>query len=169
MPFNAQATLWREESFWALYLPLTVHGRVSDIWRSYVFQALSKSTQQLVALHEPVVEHLRGKHKNLADFDSEIPLYEKTEALVQFVRTYRCPYSSLPSCVLDLYKELYSRDYIEENDIAGVHAWLKEISQFYIKFPSIQCYSQDQVISKHLYISASSNPPLAINLSLCLR
>ena len=34
-PYNAQATLHFYEAFWALYLPVTVAGRVSDIWRSY--------------------------------------------------------------------------------------------------------------------------------------
>jgi len=45
-PFNAQATLfaWRD-MLWALYLPVTVHGRVSDIWRSYFVQRLAGSTR----------------------------------------------------------------------------------------------------------------------------
>ena len=37
-PYNAQATLHFYNSFWALYLPVTVAGRVSDIWRSYFSQ-----------------------------------------------------------------------------------------------------------------------------------
>ena len=41
-PFNAQATLHFYPAFWALYLPISVSGRVSDIWRSYVGQAFFK-------------------------------------------------------------------------------------------------------------------------------
>ena len=37
-PFNAQSTLWAYSGFWGLLLPISVHGRVSDIWRSYVVQ-----------------------------------------------------------------------------------------------------------------------------------
>lgn len=37
-PFKAQATMWYE--LWMLYLPMSVHGRVSDIWRSYMAQRL---------------------------------------------------------------------------------------------------------------------------------
>jgi hypothetical protein len=37
-PFNAQATVVLEGAFWGLLLPATVHGRVSDIWRSYVLE-----------------------------------------------------------------------------------------------------------------------------------
>ena len=34
-PYNAQATLHMHGALWTLLLPVTVHGRVSDIWRSY--------------------------------------------------------------------------------------------------------------------------------------
>jgi hypothetical protein len=42
-PYNAQATLHFYDAFWALYLPVTVAGRVSDIWRSYFTQSLFSS------------------------------------------------------------------------------------------------------------------------------
>ena len=31
-PYNAQATLHEACAFWGMLLPVTVHGRVSDIW-----------------------------------------------------------------------------------------------------------------------------------------
>jgi len=37
-PYNAQATLHLSPSFLGLLLPITVKGRVSDIWRSYFTQ-----------------------------------------------------------------------------------------------------------------------------------
>lgn len=39
-----QATLHFPPAFWGMLLPVTVHGRVSDIWRSYFTQALLPST-----------------------------------------------------------------------------------------------------------------------------
>jgi hypothetical protein len=33
-PYNAQATIHMQQAHWALRLPFTVPGRVSDIWRS---------------------------------------------------------------------------------------------------------------------------------------
>ena len=38
--YNAQATLHMQATLWALMLPVTVHGRVSDIWRGYVVQRI---------------------------------------------------------------------------------------------------------------------------------
>jgi hypothetical protein len=31
-PYNAQATLHHYSAFWGMLLPVSVHGRVSDIW-----------------------------------------------------------------------------------------------------------------------------------------
>ena len=39
-PWNAQAVLVRREAFFGLALPITVSGRVSDIWRSYLTSRL---------------------------------------------------------------------------------------------------------------------------------
>ena len=41
-PYNAQATLQNFIAFWALFLPVSVAGRVSNIWRSFVGQAFFK-------------------------------------------------------------------------------------------------------------------------------
>ena len=39
-PFSAQSTVWLSPAFSSLLLPLTVHARVSDIWRSYIAETL---------------------------------------------------------------------------------------------------------------------------------
>lgn len=41
-PYNAQATLHTYDAFWGLLLPMSVPGRVSDIWRSYLTQKIMK-------------------------------------------------------------------------------------------------------------------------------
>jgi hypothetical protein len=42
-PFNAQATMLSRRALSIAFLPSTVHGRVSDIWRSYIMQYLTVS------------------------------------------------------------------------------------------------------------------------------
>jgi len=41
-PYNAQATTHLYASLWGLYLPISVPGRVTDIWRSYITQRIMK-------------------------------------------------------------------------------------------------------------------------------
>ena len=45
VPTNAQATIFFKRTFWALFLPSTVHGRVTDIWRAYITQSLYHRTK----------------------------------------------------------------------------------------------------------------------------
>ena len=67
-PFNAQATLWFRDAFAALYLPTTVHGRVSDIWRSYAAQAAFRCQGLSLAFSPPVVEQDRNAHDFMGDY-----------------------------------------------------------------------------------------------------
>jgi hypothetical protein len=88
-PFNAQATLHLSPAFFALYLPVTVAGRVSDIWRSYVAKALLDAVGvHVVFLPRPLVVQMRNPHSFEADFDAELPLYTQAAALVQFLEKW---------------------------------------------------------------------------------
>lgn len=53
-----QATLHFPPAYWGMLLPVTVHGRVSDIWRSYFTQALLPSTGAVTAFAPPWVEQV---------------------------------------------------------------------------------------------------------------
>lgn len=46
---------------------LQVHGRVSDIWRSYMAQRLLWDVGYQVAFSPPMVDQLRSPHNYLAD------------------------------------------------------------------------------------------------------
>ena len=41
---------------WSLLLPVSVHERVSDIWRSYIMQRLMHDVDQSVGYVSPFVE-----------------------------------------------------------------------------------------------------------------
>jgi hypothetical protein len=46
---------------------MTVHGRVSDIWRSYVSQRLLWDVGCVVAFAPPMVDQFRSPHNYLGD------------------------------------------------------------------------------------------------------
>jgi hypothetical protein len=53
-------------------LSLQVHGRVSDIWRSYVAQRILWDSSFQIAFAPPMVTQLRNPHNYLADMQSEV-------------------------------------------------------------------------------------------------
>jgi hypothetical protein len=109
-PYNAQATLHFQKAFWAMLLPVTVHGRVSDIWRSYFAQALFADVELAVAFASPWLSQIRNAHNYLADFNAEQDLYERSSALVTYSsHEWHCseePFD-LSQCYHQLYVDMY--------------------------------------------------------------
>ncbi|XP_060064400.1 uncharacterized protein LOC132544768 [Ylistrum balloti] len=121
-PFNAQATLWLPSAFPYLALPISVNGRVSDIWRSYIAQFFLHQNDVRLAFSPPYVTQERNTHNILRDFNAELDLYQKSK---QFVNLLSSETSRNHPNLLELFKDLYSRGYLEEADIQFADAWAK--------------------------------------------
>ena len=138
-PFNAQATLFTYEAFFMLFLPITVHGRVSDIWRSYLGQKLLKDSGYKIVFTPAQVVQYRNVHNYLADFDSERDLYMKSGKLVEFLKhnfTSNCKYSL--ECEFEsLVISLYEHDYIQIGDVYVIQTWIKSLLDYGYKFPEL--------------------------------
>lgn len=137
-PYNAQATTHFYSVFWGLYLPITVSGRVTDIWRSYVTQRLMKELNLHVVYTPPIVTHERSAHDYLADMVAEIPLYDKTEKLLEFLDNWNSNAETLPQMIFDLWVGLYEHNYIEEDDVHAVFEWLKCMKEIGYVFPEVK-------------------------------
>jgi hypothetical protein len=149
-PYNAQATLHLYSSLWSLLLPITVHGRVSDIWRGYFMQRVCKTINLKLLFAPPLVRQDRNDHNYLADFQSELPLYLRAPKLLEqldnfsFTSTegaYPAASGSLPGMIEHLWVEMYERGYIEVRDVRLVQAWLESLVVVGYKFPDAPDFS----------------------------
>merc|ERR1712196_117509 len=122
VPYNAQATVHLEDAFWGLLLPVTVHGRVSDIWRAYLTQKLLWDIGESVAFHPSHVIHDRGAHDYLKDFQSEQDLYLKTAAMLSFLAGWSSDAPTLVERLEQLWAEFYSRGFVELGDLRMAQA-----------------------------------------------
>jgi len=128
VPFDAQATLFaRPEMLWALYLPITVHGRVSDIWRSYFVQRLMRDQGAVVAFAGSWVDQIRNAHTILTDFDAEYDLCIKARALVDVLTAWTPTSTSLPDRIVELYREINERDFVQTDDVRNSERWVAEL------------------------------------------
>ncbi|XP_060074753.1 uncharacterized protein LOC132554453 [Ylistrum balloti] len=124
-PINAQATLWLAPAFPYMALPISVNGRVSDIWRGYIAQYFFHKKDIRVAFSSPYVIQERNAHNILRDFNAELDLYQKCEQLIYFLSSKD---STTISDLVDMYKELYARQYIEQFDIQFAEAWTQTLA-----------------------------------------
>jgi len=106
-PHNAQATLERN-AFLTLLLPMTVHGRVSDIWRSYIAQRVLRASGLRWGFHRADVVQDRNAHSLLGNFSVELPLYETASEFVRVVdEVLLAPGASMPAMLEQIYSALY--------------------------------------------------------------
>ena len=143
-PFNAQATIFHRSAFWGLFLPTTVHSRVSDIWRSYFDQALFRHSGIALVFVDPLVVQHRNAHSYLADFDSEKPLYERAGELVRYLSQWEPPRAAASSANAfagayeKLYIDLYEHGIIELEDVQLAQEWMLTLQGMGYKFPELK-------------------------------
>jgi hypothetical protein len=134
-PYNAQATTHLINSFWGLYLPISVPGRVTDIWRSYIVQRLMKDVGLYLVYSQPIVQHKRSPHDYLADFTAEMDLYHKTAKLINHLDRWSSAKTNFSDRIMDLWVELFEHNYVGIEDVTAVREWLNVLISIGYKFP----------------------------------
>lgn len=138
-PYNAQATLQFEPGFFALYLPISVEGRVSDIWRSYFAQRLFwDAGKRFGFLARPLVVQDRNAHTNVADMSAEDDIYMKSKKLIEFLGSWKSEGESIVERMEDLWIALYERTYIEIRDVELMQLWLQSLLDIGYPFPTLK-------------------------------
>jgi len=157
LPYNAQATVHLYEAFWGLLLPVTVHGRVSDIWRAYLTQKLLWDVGQVVAFTPPHVVHDRVAHDYLKDFHSEHDLYLKSTAMVSFLARWTSDAPTLVERLEQLWAQLYARGFVELADLQLAQAWIRDLLAVGYDFPDLQ-------LGKIMWADQAADRPLRVDL-----
>jgi len=162
VPYNAQATIHTYKAMFALLLPSTVTGRVSDIWRSYFSQRMFRDIDTTgngdsgdglkVVILPPDVKHERNEHSLLADLQAENDLYAKSEALLEFLSKWEpnndhehSNEDDIPSRMEKLWIDLYERDYIQLEDVTMLQLWLSALAEIGYTFPKLQPPSRRRI------------------------
>ena len=143
MPYNAQATLHSYDALWGLLLPCTVHGRVTDIWRAYYTQRLLWDAGFRIAFSTPWVTQYRNAHNYLADFNSELPLYQQAGALVDALLAWKPAASTMPGRVEELYILMYEMNIVGLDDVKLAQAWLQDLVRLGYRFPPLVRAAED--------------------------
>lgn len=139
-PYNAQATLYEQRAAWGLLLPITVHGRVSDIWRSYFTQIIMWRAGLALAMARPWVVQKRNAHNYLGDLQAEQNLYYQAGALVQHLSTSAealLDSPTIPGLVESLYIAMYEHGIVDIADVELAQAWLSDLTSIGYIFPKV--------------------------------
>ena len=152
-PWNARATLFMRSSFFGLVLPVTVPGRVSDIWRSYITTRLLQEAGMQVVFISPIVNQHRNPHSYMVDFEEELDLYVKVIKLISVLETSSI---SLEFRMEDVYllflKALVAADIVRQTDYELAQAWVLDLQTVGYSWPARQA----RATSPHLHMLSDS-------------
>merc|ERR1712032_1754471 len=98
-----------------MLLPISVTGRVSDIWRSYITTRLMWMIGFHVAFVPPFVVQYRNPHSYMQDFEDERDLYGKTDAMLIALATWAMGDNGtddLPTAYRELISHLASHGFL---------------------------------------------------------
>lgn len=137
-PWNAQATLISRVAFFGMLLPVTVTGRVSDIWRSYITSRLLWETKYRVGFSSAFVTQYRNPHSYMVDFIDEDDLYKKVDELLQVLALWTSDqHDSLASAYLDLVTSLVHTKILGTVDLELAKAWVEDLNTIGYVWPEI--------------------------------
>ena len=103
VPLNARSTLFKEDVFWGLFLPVGLGVGLSDIWRGYVMQKIMWKVGSNVAYSTPWVSDDKTRHDDVSGADV---VNEKVEMLVRRIIDMELICDDIPACINGLEKIL---------------------------------------------------------------
>ncbi len=138
-PFNSQNTLFFKDAFPLLYLPCTVSFRMTDIWRSFVAQAVLWMKELNLTFHPATVRQERNVHNLMKDFNDEVVGYQNNKEMMdklwEFVLEYKSKKGEEDFFTLATrcWSLLIDSDFIDKGEKNIIDAWsetLKNIQEF---------------------------------------
>lgn len=137
-PWNAQAVLINSPAFWGMLLPISVTGRVSDIWRSFITSRLLWETDYSVGFSAPIVAQYRNPHSYMQDFEDEDDLYHKTDSMLATLASWTSDgHATLDSAYLSLIRTLASKHLVSDDDVQLAVAWVDDLAAAGYDWPPI--------------------------------
>lgn len=131
-PFNSQNTSWWKEAYPLMYLPTYCSFRMTDIWRSFIAQAIAWVNGWSILFHEPTVWQERNEHNLMSDFKQEVDGYLRNRELCEVLQSLdlKSGVERIPDNLLICYEKLISDLFFDPQELTLLQAWLDDLKNF---------------------------------------
>ena len=126
--FNSQNTLFFKEAFPMLYLPCHVSFRMTDIWRSFVAQAVLWSEGKKISFSAATVVQIRNQHRLMKDFADEIDGYLGNRDICEILSKVSSTWNNQMSTkerVISAWTALHGENYVNSDELLIANAWME--------------------------------------------
>jgi hypothetical protein len=135
-PWNAQATIFAPAAFMGLFLPVSVTGRVSDIWRSYISSRMMWACGYQVAFTSPFVNQFRNPHNYHVDFKDELDLFNVSNQFILELMSSQ-KYNSITDMYLGFISILVQNGFLQKIDLELASLWIQDLQSAGYAWPEI--------------------------------
>lgn len=126
-PFNSQATLIPKRAFLSLYLPFTAPFRMTDIWRSFVFQLEREHYDCDIVFAGAIVYQDRNPHDYLSDFKDEVLGYLHNEEICKMSAGMELSDRSYQNII---YSKMVDLGVIDKHELAMLECWASAVRKY---------------------------------------
>lgn len=88
---NSQNTIWFNEAFPIMYLPVTCTMRCTDIWRGLIAQRILQNDSKNILFFGTTMRQNRNDHNLMNDFKEEVPMYLLDFKINEILQKIRLP------------------------------------------------------------------------------
>jgi hypothetical protein len=124
-PFNSQNTFWIDSSmFYAMYLPVTVTFRYTDILRSYIALFQLWKNDKTIKFTPPTAIQERNEHDLNKDYESEISMYETANNVINLLNENK------NADIIDFYEILAKNNIVSYEELPVIKEWIELVNSF---------------------------------------
>ena len=133
-----------------------MHIKINSIASSYYTIQSNKSKYIFYLIQFDLTFQTRNVHDYIADLDSEIHLYLRSNRLLEQLNEWNPTPAALGSseplcaCIEEVWIMLYESGYIEIGDIHLVQSWLNSLLSVGYKFPKVLSGEGEVVVEKEI-------------------
>jgi hypothetical protein len=118
-PVNTQNTFWTDiDMFYALYLPITVSFRYTDILRGYILLFQLWKNNKNIKFTRATAFKERNQHDLNKDLESEQPMYDTCEQVIKLLN------SNVNASIRDIYCILIENNIVNKEELSVLDEWL---------------------------------------------
>ena len=111
-----------------LYLPCHVSFRMTDIWRSFVAQAVLWSEGKKISFSAATVVQIRNQHRLMKDFADEIDGYLGNRDICEILSKVSSTWNNQMSTkerVISAWTALHGENYVNSDELLIANAWME--------------------------------------------
>lgn len=124
-PINTQNTFWTDPAmFYAMYLPITVTFRYTDILRGFVALFQFWKNNKHVKITFPTAHQDRNEHDLQKDMESELSMYASAEQVIKLLNDNK------NATLLDVYVVLLENGVVKSDELDIVKEWMSLVMSY---------------------------------------